>query len=75
MKIRNMRSPKVQAISAALCAFTLLVACDSNQEQDRYQIVTQGAVIMKIDKKTGQAWQWKPRISDGGEWAPVQNPN
>ena len=49
----------------------LLIACEA--KEDRYKIVTQGSLVMKIDTKTGQAWKWEPG-SDGGEWKPVQNP-
>jgi hypothetical protein len=55
-----------------VCVFfaLLLIACD--EKQDRYQIVTRGAVIMKIDTKTGKSWKWQPSIDGGGEWRPVQ---
>jgi hypothetical protein len=55
-----------------ICVFfsLLLIAC--GEKQDRYQIITRGAVIMKIDTKTGKSWKWQPSIDGGGEWRPVQ---
>jgi hypothetical protein len=42
------------------------------RKAQRYQIITRGAVIMKIDTKTGKSWKWQPSIDGGGEWRPVQ---
>jgi hypothetical protein len=55
-----------------LCVFfaLLLIACE--EKQNRYQIITQGAVIMKIDTKTGKSWKWQPSRDGGGEWRLVQ---
>ncbi len=50
----------------------LLIACE--EKQDRYKIVTQGTLIMKIDTKTGKSWKWHPDVDGGGEWQPVQEP-
>jgi hypothetical protein len=57
---------------AACCALILLFGCDNANESDRYQIVTNGPVMMKIDKKTGQSWKWKPSVDGGGEWELIQ---
>jgi hypothetical protein len=56
----------------ALCVFfaLLLIACE--EKHDRYQIIAHGAVIMKIDTKTGKSWKWQPSTDGGGEWRPVQ---
>jgi hypothetical protein len=56
-----------------LCALVALTACQP--KQDRYKIITQGPVILKIDTETGQSWRWMPErdplSQGGGSWQPV----
>jgi uncharacterized protein YcfL len=58
----------------ALCFLFALLLIGCEAKEDRYKIITQGSVIMKIDTKTGQAWKWEPSFSGAGEWKPIQNP-
>ena len=53
------------------CALLALAGCQPRQ--DRYQIVTQGTLIWKLDTETGQSWRWVPDYSgNGGTWKAVQ---
>ncbi|MFL6584475.1 MAG: hypothetical protein ACJ8KU_08145 [Chthoniobacterales bacterium] len=45
------------------------------QQKERYKIVSEGGVIMKIDTDTGQSWRWTSDGGPGGRWAPIDTPH
>ncbi len=52
-------------------AFLALTSCQP--QHDRYKIVTQGPIILKMDTETGQSWLWVPDYSgNSGSWKAVQ---
>jgi hypothetical protein len=57
-----------------LCALVALTACQPKQDKyNRYQIITQGPVMLKLDTETGQTWCWVSDYSgNGGTWKVVQ---
>jgi len=57
---------------SVLCALVALTGCEPKLE--RYKIVTQRSVILKIDSETGQSWCWVPNEnSPGGMWKSIPN--
>ncbi len=43
------------------------------EAQQRYQVVTQGNLVIKLDKKTGQSWMLdKPAYGQPLQWIPVR---
>jgi hypothetical protein len=57
-----------------LCALVALTACQPKQDKyNRYKIITEGPVMLKLDTETGQTWRWVPDYSgNGGTWKVVQ---
>jgi hypothetical protein len=54
-----------------LCALIALTGCQP--KQDRYKIITQGSIILKMDTETGDTWRWAPDYSGtGGTWKAVK---
>jgi hypothetical protein len=58
----------------ALSALILLVSCQpQRQKPNRYQIITEGPVMLKLDTETGQTWRWVTDYTgNGGTWKAVQ---
>jgi hypothetical protein len=65
--MKTHRHVKLLCVSFAL----LLIACE--EKQNRYQIVTRGAVIMKTDTKTGKSWKWQPIWTVAENGGPSRN--
>ena len=56
------------------CALLVLTGCGPRkQDYNRYKIITEGPVMLKLDTSTGQTWRWVPDYTgNSGSWKQVQ---
>jgi hypothetical protein len=54
-----------------LAVILLLSGC--TKDEGRYQLITQGALVLKLDRQTGQTWRYdKPSYGEPYQWIPVK---
>ena len=61
-------------LACLFCSLLILNGCSDRQHSyNRYKIITNGPVMLKLDTQTGQTWRWVPDYSgNGGSWKSVQ---
>jgi hypothetical protein len=56
----------------ALCALALLTGCQP--KPDRYKVISENGIIIKVDTETGQSWRLRGGGMSGSEeyWEPIK---